>query len=115
LATIGVAASEPKPGPDVTNDGGSLKVHACCRPATLADEIAAPATSRVLSRLPFGYSHEPAGLAALGFVAVLPAGVLVLVQPARTTPTARIRLGYTIFLVPIARSLPAGPGLPTKI
>jgi len=28
-----------------------------------------------------------------GFVTVLPAGVLVLLQPARITPTARIRLG----------------------
>jgi len=98
----------------------------------LADEMEAPAASRVLSRSPFGYSHEPAGLAALGFVAVLPLAVLplavlplavlplavlvlVLVQPARTTPTARIRLGHTIFPVPIAHSQPAEPSPPTKI
>src|SRR5215469_2940607 len=101
---MGSAASEPKPGPDVTTDGGSLKVHACCRVATLADEIVAPAASRVFSGSPFGYGHEPAGLAASEFVTVLPAGVLVLLQPARTTPAARIRLGHTIFLVPITLS-----------
>jgi hypothetical protein len=87
LATIGVAASDPKPGPDVTSDEGSLKVHACCRPATLADEMVAPAASRVFSGSPFGYSREPAGM-------------LMLLQPARTTPTARIRLGHAIFLAP---------------
>jgi hypothetical protein len=43
-------------------------------------------------------------LAASGFVTVLPAGVLVLLQPAMTTPTARIRLGHTIFGVLIAYS-----------
>jgi hypothetical protein len=72
--------------------------------ATLADVIVAPAASRVFSGSPFGYGHEPAGSAALEFVTVLPVGVLVLLQPARTTPAAKIRLGHTIFLVPITLS-----------
>src|SRR5579863_1013539 len=113
LATIGVAASEPKPGPDVTNDEGNLNVQACCRPATLADEMEVPAASRVLSRSPFGYSHEPAGWGALAFFSVLPVGVPVPLQLARTTPAARIRLGHTIFLVLIERS--SHPGTPVKI
>jgi hypothetical protein len=89
LVTIGVAAIEPKLGPDGTSAAGSLNVHACCKLAILADEIVEPGASRVFSASPFGYGHEPAGLAALGFVTVVGASALELVQAAAATPTAK--------------------------
>ena len=50
---------------------------------TLADEITEPAATRVFARSPFGYGHDPAGLAAFGLLAVLPVGPLL--QPAAST------------------------------
>jgi hypothetical protein len=55
----------------------------------LADEIMESGASRVFSASPFGYGHEPAGLAALGLVAVVGASALELVQAATATPTAK--------------------------
>src|SRR5215831_5904073 len=87
LVTIGVAAIEPKLGPDGTSAAGSLNVHACCKLAILTDEIVEPGASRVFSASPFGYGHEPAGLAALVLVTVVGASALEPVQAA--TPTAK--------------------------
>src|SRR5215475_11516059 len=104
--TIGVAANDPKLGPDGTSPAGSLNVHACCRLATLADEITEPAASRVFSASPFGNGHDPAGRAEFGFVTVVgaPAPALELAQAATAIPTATIRLAHPIFLVPFASS-----------
>jgi hypothetical protein len=69
-----------------------------------------PAASRVLTRSPFGYGHDPAGLAALGLVTVVPAGVLALLQAAnsRLTATSRVaqRHAPAVFLVFIGLSYP---------
>jgi hypothetical protein len=60
----------------------------------LADEIVELAASRVFSASPFGYGHEPAGLAALGLVTVVGAPALELVQAATATPTAKSAVAH---------------------
>jgi hypothetical protein len=74
----------------------------------LADEIVEPAASRVFRGSPFGYGHEPEGLAAFGLVSVVGA-VPELAQAATATPTAMIRPASLIFLVPIASSSSGSP------
>src|ERR1700734_2304325 len=78
-------------------------VQACCSCETLADEITEPGACRVLARSPFGYGHDPAGLAALGLVTVVPAGVLALLQAASSKLTAASEAAHrqarAVFLV----------------
>ena len=92
-------------GPDVTNEAANLNVQACLRLATLADEIAEPAASRVFARSPFGYGHDPAGLAASVFLTVVPAGVLVLLQAVASALTAMSNVqARAVLLAPIRLS-----------
>src|SRR5579863_1743754 len=104
--TIGVAASEPKLGVVGTSAAGSLNVQACLRVDRLADEIVAPAASRVFARLPLAYGQDPAGVAALRSVVVVGVLALLLVHAVAATVTLRamIRLVHAVFLASIAIS-----------
>ena len=66
LTTIGAEVSAPAPPTLVAPLPVRVKLQACLRSDTLADEITAPVASRVLARSPLAYGQDPDGTEAPG-------------------------------------------------
>ena len=71
---------EPTPGRPAAALPASLNVHASRSPDTFAAEITASGATRVLPISPFGYGHDPDGVAAPGNAEVTGAGLLELLE-----------------------------------
>ena len=71
---------EPTPGRPAAALPASLNVHASRSPDTFAAEITESGATRVLPISPFGYGHDPDGVAAPGNVEVTGAGPLELLE-----------------------------------
>ena len=71
---------EPTPGRPAAALPASLNVHASRSPDTFVVEITESGATRVLPVSPFGYGHDPDGVAAPGNAEVTGAGLLELLE-----------------------------------